>query len=785
MFKHYFIIALRNVLRNKIYSLINILGLALGMACCILIMLWIQDELNYDSFNVNKENIYRVNKIWRKGEISDQATTPAPLAQALKANFPEIKNATRILGINQTIFRHKDKIFTEQDGGYADNEFLQLFTFPLVKGNVNNALLSPNSLILSKELAIKYFGKTDPIGQTIIMDNNDILTVTGILVDIPENSHLQFDFLISFESLPEAVKNDWHNSSYYTYILLNGNSVVSTLEPKIERYLEKPIQDTTSILYLQPLNKIHLYSSNLKMNLSTSGNIMYVFVFSLLAFFILILACINFINISTASSVTRSTEIALKKFLGAQKRNLIAQFLSESILLCLLSFIIALIISIYLLPSLNSVSGKSFSVESLLDPLFLVFNISIVLITGILSGVYPAIYLSSFHTIDLFKKVFRSRRNSLVIRKVLVIFQLFITVIILIEVIVVSKQTKFLINKDLGYKKKSLIFIPINSEMTNNYESFKMELLNNHAISNVSGSVSLPTYSYDVTTEGVSWPGKDPTVDVLMRGVGVDYDFIETFGIQIADGRSFSRKFPSDSLNFIVNETAVRLMGLENPVGKSFTLWDKTGTIIGVVKDYNIRSLHSEISPLFMRLYATKWLKYIFVSLAPGNNLKTIDFIEKKWKEFAPNTPFQIFYVDDLLNQQYLIEYKLISILKYFTILALVISCLGIFGLAATISKQKTKEIGIRKVNGASMISILRFATIGFLKWTLIANALAMPVAYFLKEKLLQIYPFRADISFWLFVVVGIITLTITILSMSFHAIKSTLINPINFLKYE
>jgi len=791
MFKSYFKTAIRQIKRQKGYSFINISGLAIGMTCCVLILLWVQDELSYDKFHENADHIYRVIKIWRKGETAHYATTPAPLAQALKEEFPEINNSARFDPAGQMIVAYDKTTFYEINGAYADPSFFELFSFPFVKGDPKTALSNPSSIVITENMADKYFGVEDAIGKTLRINNQYDFLVTGIMKNIPRQSHMQFlNFFIPFTHIKEIQGRgqethvNWHNTAFYTYVLLQKNIPYQDVSKKISEYLKKHIPESTSSLYLQPLKKIHLYSSNLRLNIAT-GNITNIFIFSAMAFFILVIACINFMNLATARSGRRSKEIGMRKVIGASRGNLVRQFFSESIVLSLLAIIAAIAIVSMLLPIFNTLSGKDISSGALLHINIILGLIGIAFITGILSGSYPALFLSSFQPVKVLKDSFRTGLKSALFRKVLVIFQFSLMIILVIGMIVIYNQLEYIQNSKLGFDKEHLIYLPMNNDVRMKYESFKNDLLENSDILNVSASSSLPFWGTDIATEDVNWEGKIPGEDFLMRGVGVDYDFLETFKIEMAEGRDFSQEFSTDRTNYILNSKAVEAMQLQSPLGKQLTLMGNTGSIIGIVKDYHFKPLNLSLEPLVLRLYDPQWLRFIYVRIRPEKISEVLTYTENQWKQFFPGVPFQFVFVDQALANIYVAVGRIGSLFRYFTILAIVIACLGLFGLSAYVAEQRTKEIGIRKVLGATVPNVALLLSRQFIKWVLIANLAAWPVAYFVMKGWLNNFAYRTRLGLDIFILSGLMAFVIALLTVSFQSIRAALTNPVDNLRYE
>ena len=504
-----------------------------------------------------------------------------------------------------------------------------------------------------------------------------------------------------------------------------------------------------------------------------------------MAIFILVIACINYVNLTTAQSGKRAKEVGLRKVVGAQRISLIIQFLGESVFITLFALFLAILFIYLLLPTFSNLAGTNLAMN-LLSNLYLVFILlGITLLTGIVSGIYPALFLSSFQLVKVLKEKNKTGSKTSNFRKGLVIFQFFIAVTLIICTAVIYKQLHFLHNRKLGFNKENLISIPTSQAIRENYESFKAELKQYPAVLSVTGSRSLPTLGYDITTEGVGWPGKNPDEHLLMRGVGIDYGYIETFDMEIVAGRSFSKYYSTDASNYIINEAAAKAMKLDSPVGSQFTLWEKTGTIVGVVRDYHFKSLHNPIEPLLLRLYEAQWLSFLFVRVKPENISNTVYFLENKWKKFSPDVPFQFNFIDQLLENQYTTDQRISMIIRYFTIMSILIACLGLHGLVSYVAEQRTKEIGIRKVLGSSVSGIIILLSKEYVILAGIANLIALPVGYFVMNKLLQNYAYKTNLNIWTFILSGLAALSITLLTVSYQSVKAATANPVKSLRYE
>jgi putative ABC transport system permease protein len=785
MIKNYLKIALRNIRRHKGYSFINIAGLAIGMACCILILLWVQDELSYDRFHGNASDIYRV---IQDINFTDHSTTwtitQGPLGPSLEKDFPEIIRAARITwrGFRLT---YSEKSFDERVG-MADGSIFEMFTFPLIKGDPATALSEPRSIVLTEETAEKYFGTEDPLGKTIKADNRYDFLVTGVMKNIPRNSHLQFDFLIPFifgRELKYTVDN-WRNSQFRTYVQLQKGIPYQEVVQKISGYLyKKPTLEKDARLNLQPLTRIHLYS-NYEFD-QAHGDITFVTIFSVIASFILLIACINFMNLATARSGNRAKEIGMRKVVGAYKKNIIQQFFGESILLAFIALLFALILVWLLLPVFNNLSAKELSLDVSGNPWILLGLISIALFTGIISGTYPALFLSAFRPVKVLKGASQSSSKGSVFRKILVVFQFSLTILLIICTTVVYTQLNYMRNRKLGYDKEYMIYTGMRGNMRSKFEAVKNELLQNPNILAVTATSNVPTYGYSFSNSLWRWDGQNPDEETLMRAVFVDYDYFKTFRMEIVEGRSYSKEFSTDASDAImVNEAAVKAMGMESPVGKRLSIGDNNFKIIGVVKNYHFRSVRQEIDPLIL-IYNPRPSGVLFARLKSENISQTIGDIENTWKKFAPGYPFRYRFLDEAIDNLYRAEQRVGTIFKYFSFLAVFISCLGLFGLASFMAERRTKEIGIRKVLGASVSGMVVLLSKEFTKWVLVSNLIAWPVAYYAMSRWLESYAYKTNIQLWTFIIASVLALIIAVFTVSYQAIKASLANPVESLRYE
>ena len=785
-------ITFRNINKYKGYSFINIAGLAMGMAISILILLWVHHELSFDRFHEKKDRIYRILQKIQYSEIVTWAINQGPLAPALMEEVPEIEEAVRYESAG---FRFKvgDDVFI-QYGAMVDPAFLEVFSFPLIKGDPATALSEPHSIVITEELAETMFGREDPINQYVTVVDTIDLKVTGILKNIPDNSHLNFNYLTTMELAKQLgwTVEIWTNSTFNTYVLLRENVSEAQAEEKIYNFLDdKPTLEDWEKLTLQPLTDIHL-SSGIGYENAITTPVQYVYIFFIAALFLLVIACINFMNLSTARSTLRSKEVGLRKVVGAYRVQLISQFLGESGVLAVLAFIVSLGLIVLLLGVFNQLSGKHFTLAVLLNPSILLGVLAIVLFTGFLAGSYPALFLSSFRPVEVLKASQKTGSASSFFRKALVVFQFSISIILLIGTLIIHRQVSYLQNRDIGYDRENLVWIRASGNMRQQFESFKHELESHPNILKTGSSRSMPHYGYTFSNARWSWEGKDPEKDVLFRCAYIDDDYIDTFGMRMSAGRSFSKMFASDSNAIIVNEKALKAMGLEDPVGKIMTYSWREGypfRIVGIVEDFNFRSLRTEIEPLaFLMMggsFGNSTPSFVFARIRPENIKQTIEYMETVWDRFETKREFDYGFVDENFERLYRAEERIGRLFQTFTILAGVISCFGLFGLASFMTVRRTKEIGIRKVLGASSSGLVYILVREFTKWILVANLISWPIAYFTLKAWLRNFAYRTPISLWLFALTGVLTLGVAVLTVIYQAARAATSDPVKSLRYE
>jgi putative ABC transport system permease protein len=804
MFKNYLKTAWRNIRKNKLFSFINILGLSLGIATCFIIMLYVQDELSYDTFNVNANRIARV--IFQadiNGGKINESIVMAPVAQTMKTDFPEVADATRLLRLGGTKITYKDRTFKDDQLALVDPNFFSIFTLPMVGGDPKTVLLQPHTVVITESTAKKYFGKENAIGKMITLgaDDDRPYTVTGLIKDIPANSHFHFDLFGSMRGWGDATSDSWMGGNYYTYLLLRPGMDYQKLETRfpamVKKYMGPQIQEKMGLslkqftskgnslgFALQPLTSIHLHSAT-NNELDTPGNADYVYIFAGVAFFILIVACINFINLSTAGASKRAKEVGVRKVAGSRRSQLIKQFLTESILITSFALVIASLIVELVLPAFNTFSGKQLSFD--LQPVLSFIGLG--LVVGLIAGIYPAFYLSSFKPIVVLKGKVTTKNKSFGLRNGLVVFQFFISVVLIAGTIIVYQQMEYIQNKDLGYNKEQLLTIPNSYALGSHEQAFKQQMMQDPRITNATMSWFKPAGPSDYNNS-LAYPQHNDKLIVNGVDYQVDEQYIPTMGMKMASGRNFSKDFSTDSFALIVNETAAKAFGWNNTsiIGKSVVIENSPKGnnalfhVIGVVKNFNFRSLHEAVSPLYMTLTPQGGLIF---------KIKTTDVagllaaMKKQWDSYQTGEPFEYNFMDDLFSKTYSAEQKTGMILNLFSILIIFVACLGLFGLATYTTERRTKEIGIRKVLGASVTQVTQMLSKEFIKLVLIASLIAFPVAWWSMNKWLQSFAYRIDIHWWVFIVATLGALLIALLTVSFQAIKAAMANPVKSLHTE
>lgn len=789
MLKNYFKIAFRNLWKNKAFSAINISGLALGLTCSILIFLWVKDEYSVDAFHKNRNRIYVVtSQEYVDNEINGSYDTPGLLGEELKKVMPEVELACNYAGWNNFFtFSSSDKKM-KQPGNFAGMDFFKIFSYPLLQGTVETALKGPESIAISQKMATNFFGSpAAAINKALKFENYKDLKVTAVFADIPENSSEQFEYLTNWDLFVEREPwvKDWHNSGPTTFVQLRADANPAMVEYKLQHFIKKYNKDYSDLnrleLGLQQYDKKYLHS-NFKDGYISGGRIEYVRLFSIVAIFILLIACINFMNLSTARSVKRAKEIGVRKVIGAVRPALIWQFLCEALLFTFFAVFISIVLLAFLLPVFNNLTGKQI-VAPFNDYIFWLSIATLTIITGCIAGSYPALLLSSFKPIAVLKNNLKLTPASGWFRKGLVVFQFALSIIFIVGMIIISKQVNYIQTKNLGYHKNNLIYLPITGNLATNFNLFKNETLKLLGIKEVSKMSNRPV-QIENSTGGVEWEGKAPSAGPNFTQVAIGYDFVKTMQAEMVQGRDFSKDF-ADSANYIINESALKKIGYKNPIGKPLTFWGTKGTIIGVIKDFHFNSLHVSINPLIIRLINEKSWGTVLIRTEPGKTQIALEGLEKLHQKLNPEFPFSHQFADEEYAYLYKSEQVVQKLSGYFAFLAIFISCLGLLGLVLFTAEQRTKEIGIRKVLGASVSSLFRLLSKDFLVLIVFAFVIATPIAWWAMFKWLENFSYRAPVSWTVFAIAGISALVIALLTISFQAAKAAIANPIKSLRTE
>jgi putative ABC transport system permease protein len=783
---NYVKVAARKMRKHKGYTFINILGLSIGLACTILICLYVKDELSYDRHHRNARDIYRLAFREERGYKSvDYPITSGGIAPALLKEVPDVRNAVRFMRIFDELVSCQEKQFYEKRIFFADESVFEAFTFPLIQGDPKTALAEPFTAVITEDMAKKYFGDADAMGRVLRLDGGRDFHVTGILKNVPPNSHFRFDLLASMKTRSESLAEEWRPSSCYTYLLLKDGASPAQFEKTFSDFFNAHRgKNDKRNFYLQPLTQIHL-RSHLEREIEPNGDIAYVYILCSVAFFVLLIAGMNFMNLSTARSASRAREVGMRKVAGADRKHLILQFLGESVLLTLAAFAIALIAIELFLPVFNHLAGREIKTGYFSNPILLLGLLIFGVIVGVLAGSYPAFVISSFQPVKVLKGTLKAGAKGAGFRKVLVVVQFSLSIFMIAGTIVIGRQLDFIQNKNLGFDKEQAVVVPIDdSEIRKKYSSLKGELLQSPRIASVSAGTSIPGL-------GINHDAFIPEGSAEAEDIGhilIDYDFIRALGIRVKDGRDFSKEAGDKPLQaFLLNEEAAQMLGWGSPVGKSLRLGDmKKGTVIGVVNNFHFLSKHQKIDPLVMSLLPSpEYMYFIVIKIRPGSIPETIAFLKDKWKEFCPARPLNYYFLDENYEALYRNEEKLSALFRDFTGLAIFIACLGLFGLASFTAVQRTKEIGIRKVLGASAANLVRLLSLEFTRWVIVANIIAWPTAYYFFRRWLQSFAYRIGLGLETFVLAAVLAWAIALLTVGFQAVKAALGNPVDLLRYE
>ncbi len=788
MLRNYLLVALRNIFRHKGYSFINIFGLAIGLTCSLLILLWVQDELSFDKFHENAPNLFRVEQEqFYNGQAYHVNVTPYPCAPVWKEEIPEILDATRVAWCGGRSFRHSDKTFFENEVHGVDPSFFTMFDYPLRDGDRQVVMNDPYSVVINEATATKYFGDDNPVGQVLLVDNRFELTVTGVLMKTHYASILNPVILVNMEFTKDLgeYNDSWGSNNIGSFVLLRDDADITEVNRKITEVVYKNRESSETTYMVAPMTGIHLYGF-FGFDRDPIG-VVYVYVFSIIAAFVLLIACINFMNLATARSAKRAREIGMRKVVGAFRKNLIFQFIGESILLSVLAALVALVFVTLLLPTFNHIAGKEIELRSLFQPSFLLGLLAITIISGIVSGSYPALFLSGFQPVKVLKGSLQQGRSQ-VLRKVLVVFQFTMSIILIIGTLIIYKQLNYMRSKDLGFDQEQVIAISLRGDIGKSYESLRQELTRIPEVLSVSASSHRPT-NIGSNSSGVDWDGKDPEMKIVVGLSSVDFDYIETMKIQMLEGRAFSREFPTDPLGdeggaFVINERLAKLMNKESVLNERLHFVGVDATIIGVMKDFHFRSVHNEIEPLAIFI-APEWFSSMLIRLQPGEVTASLDAVKTVWDRMLPNYPFEYRFLDEDFVWMYRSDVRLSGLIKYFTFLAVIIACLGLFALASFTAERRTREIGIRKVLGASVGRLVVLLSSEFAKWVLVANLIAWPAAYFILKAYLRNYAYHIDIGWTVFLAAGVMALVIALITVSYQAVRAAISNPVKALKYE
>lgn len=777
----YYLKTVIRIFRGKsLYFFINIIGLAIGLSSFILIVLWINDEFSYEGMHKNAKNVYLLHKQYMMGErLETNSSLPYPLGPSLVDEIPDISHAVRVVR-QFPVFNNGEDYYSESDVCAADPDYFRLFTFSFLQGEPEEAFKDPYSIILTKEKAEKYFGDEDAMGKVLWMNNQDQYTVTGVIGNITENTYLDFDMIIPFETIftPEKYGDEWYDHFIQTYILISPNIDPEGLQEKLTAHIRKYMEeDSTVELRIQRLDRLHLFNLDEK-----NQRIQYIYIFSLIGFLIILIACINYMNVSTALSVKRSREIGVKKAIGASKNQLFFQFIGEAFVQTLIAFILASVLVELIRPSFNQLTGKEIQLP-FTEPWFIFFLFTLLIITTLLSGIYPALLLSSFKPVSAFQGKISSGKGRQTFRTVLVIVQFVISIGLIASSLLINGQLKYIHTKDLGFDKENVMYLPLMSEFSSRYAVFRTTLLGNPRVLNVCRCSNTPSTFWGII-RGVEWEGMPDEGAESFSFASVDHDFLETIGLELVHGRNFSRDYALDSNNIIINQMAMDVMGFEDLEGKKI-LFDSAGNdIIGVVKDFNSLPLTHEIEPMLILMWPDYYY-FMMIRLSPGNFDEIIPFIETTWKQIAPDIPFEYHFLDEKIESQYKNESRMAKLSGWFTLLAILITCIGLFGISSHTAQQKTKEIGVRKVFGASAnIIVTRFLLI-FLKWVLISSVIAWPLSWYFIRNWLENFAFRIPITIWVFLLSTGIGIAIALITVSYQSLAAANKNPVDTLRYE
>ncbi len=786
MLRNYLKIAYRSLLKNKLFSAINVFGLALGMACALLIGLWVMDELSYDRFLPDAENIYfvRFNSEYN-GQIGTNYVTPGPLQEAIAKDIPEVAAVAKTNWPNEALIKVGGKT-AKESGRYATADFFKVFELPVVVGNPSASLAQPNQIVITRKVAEKFFPEGNALNQTLQLNNDKFFTVGAVIENNPANATVQFDWLVNFKVQEEDWMKTWGNNSFLTYARLQPNTTAAQAEAAMKdiysRYTDWDNPETVQPI-LHPMTDMHLYSEYENGKI-VGGRIEYVRIFSLVALFILLIACVNFMNLATARSALRAKEVGVRKVVGARRSSLIEQFMSESVLTSLLAVLLALLLVALVLPTFNTLFVKELTFD-LTNPTILLIILGLVLVTSFVSGSYPALFLSSLAPIKILRGTLRFSAGPALFRRTLVVFQFALSIFLIVGMLAVGRQMDYLRTKNLGLDRENVLYIPMEGEIAKleKIEPFRQEVIRQPAVASAGPAMDLPI-NITSTSGDLKWAGQDPGVQTSVSAFCVGEGFTETMNIELLAGRDFRANSPADSSNYLINESAAKLMGMDNPIGQEIEFWMGKGQIIGLMKDFHLNSMHEAINPLVV-VYIPDNSNYMLVKTRPGQTTRAIAELERLTKEFNPNYPFTYHFMDEAYEKMYRSEQQVNTLVNYFGILAILISCLGLFGLAAFTAEQRTKEIGVRKVLGATVASVVTLLSKDFLKLVMVALVLAIPLGWWALDKWLGTFAYHAELSWTLFGMAAALSVGIALLTVSFQSVRAAFMNPVKALQSE
>ena len=784
MLKNYLKIAFRNLTKNRANSFINIFGLSVGIACSILIMLWVADELSYDRFHKNADEIYRV--VAEDKVVGKMAMTCAPLAEYMKDNVNGVTDATRYMHLDASAFKYENKILKIENGSFIDASFFKIFSFTFLLGNAESAFTDYSNIVLTETEAKRFFGNQNALGKIILIDGHTPLKVSGILKNPPANSQFQFGFLLNIKVLPFIGQplDKWYNFNLQTFVRVNANADINKINSQIAGVIPSQLPGFNRKLHLQPLTDIHL---NTDFPGDQSGDIKYIYIFSAVALFLLLIACINYINLSTARIFKRSKEVGLRKVIGSTRLQIIKQFMYETALISTVSVAVALLLAELFLPVFNGLTGKELSLPY--NTGFIIEMLGLIIVVSLLAGGYPALLLSSAKPINTLKNFILDGQRGSLLRKSLVVIQFTLSILLIIATTTVYQQLNFIKNKKLGFDKANILYFGANGKFAQGYSALKNELLNQSSIIDVTAEDMLLTYESN-STLNLNWEGKEKTTELQIEYSFVDCNFFDMLNVGLKKGRKFLCGTDGEH-SIILNREAVDQMRIKNPIGKRLSINDYYGTIIGVIKNTNFKSLHNKIKPeayMMLNPASNKSLGnsgVILVKTAAGQTQEAISAIRQIWEKENFEIPFEFHFLDETIHHQYKKEINTAQMFDYFSFLAIFISCLGLYGLSMFMIENRTKELGIRKVLGASITGIVSMLSIDFTKWVLLANAIAWPIAYYLMNKWLQEFAYRISISPWTFIIAALLAFVIAFVTISFQAVKAATTDPVKSIRYE